>query len=291
MDKKPIQTVISTSFTGKINTGSYENESPFYSISETYADLLTDQEIKLRQSALHKYCYDQFKKHEEQAKIERIQREYQSIRFYEVDEGRSYPSVTSIIGWDADFFMPTEQLQQHCSRGSIIDRQIQIYLETGVWKEPKEIPEIYPDLKIVSAGNLKLELDDSNFIGFYEKYPFKNISCQNLHINDEFEYAGTSDIIGVIESKNKGAWEKVEGVIFDVPTIFDVKCGAMDKTKFMKQVTAYAQCDKDIKQVGIIHLNKENKSGFSRPVICDDLNKYWSLFLDDRDKFRKRYGV
>lgn len=291
MEKKPTQTVISASFTGKINTGSYENESPFYSISETYTDVLQDGEIKQRQSELHKYCYEQFKKHEEQAKIDRIQKEYQHLRFYEIGEGKRYPSVTTVIGWDADFFMPADQLQQHASRGSIIDKQIQIFLETGEWREPKLIPEIYPDLKIVKAGNLKLELDDSNFRGFYEKYPFRMISCQTLHINNDLEYAGTSDIVCVIDSKNKGDWEKIEGVIFDVPTILDVKCGSMDKTKFMKQITAYAKCSPEIKQIGIIHLNKENKCGFSKGIIEKDLEKYWSLFLDDRNKFRKRYGV
>lgn len=55
MDKKPTQTVISASFTGKINTGSYENESPYYAISETYTDTLQDNEVKERQKQLHKY--------------------------------------------------------------------------------------------------------------------------------------------------------------------------------------------------------------------------------------------
>lgn len=286
---------ISASFTGKISTGNFENESPFYSIKEIIEENeeenISDIVVKERQRELHEMCYQQFKRQAEVAYSEKIAKTYQNIRFYDGLEGRKYPSVTSIIGWDSDFFMSPEELQQHASRGSIIDKQVELYLLTGAWKQPEEIPEIYPDLVIVKKGNLGLLLDDSNFLGFFKEYPFKTIICQDSLLNHEHQYGGRRDIKCVIESTNKGKWEKIEGVLFDVPTILDVKAGSMDKPKFMKQQVAYWHCDPEIKQVGIIHLNKENKCGYAQPVIETNKEKYWSLFLSDREKFRKRYAI
>lgn len=285
---------ISASFTGKISTGQFENESPFFSVKEIIeenGETLSDLVIKNRQQELQDMCYGQFKSHAEKAYSEKIAKTYQNIRFYDGLEGRKYPSVTSIIGWDSDFFMSPEELQQHASRGSIIDKQVEVYLNTGTWKQPEEIPEIYPDLVIVKKGNLGLLLDDSNFLGFFKDYPFKTIICQDTLLNHEHQYGGRRDIKCLIESTNKGKWEKIEGVLFDVPTILDVKAGSMDKAKFMKQQTAYAKCDPEIKQIGIIHLNKENKCGYAQPVIETNLEKYWSLFLNDRAKFKQRYAI
>jgi hypothetical protein len=292
---------ITASFTGKIPTGSYENESPFYALKETieFDDEggYNDTAIKERQQQLHDLCYQQFKQHAEVAYSERIAKEYRNIRFYPGENGTKYPSVTSILSWDADFFMSPDELQQHASRGSIIDKQVELYLKDlmegkePVWREPEAIPEIYPDLVIIKGGNLKLALDDSNFVDFFKKYPFKPLALQGVLINHEHRYGGRKDIKCVIESSNKGCWDKVEGVLFDVPSILDVKAGAMDKTKFLKQQTAYWHCDPEIMQVGIIHLNKETQQGFSKPTIETNREKYWSLFLRDRSNFKNRYGI
>ena len=285
---------ISASFSGKISTGSYENENPFFSLKESIEEdqfLITDDWIKERQKQLHSICYQQFKQRADVSYAERIAKTYQNIRFYDGANGKKYPSVTSVIGWDEDFYVSPEQLAQYGARGSVIDKQVELYLNTGEWKEPKDIPEIYPDLVILKNGSLGLVVDDVDFLTFFKEYPFKVIGLQTTHLNHEYCYGGTSDIKCVIESANKGKWEKVEGVIYDEPTILDVKSGAMDKTKFMKQVTAYAHCSNDVKQIGIIHLNKENKCGYAKPIIETNLEKYWTLFKRDRENFKKRYGI
>lgn len=293
------QIEISASFTGKISTGNYENESPYYAVKEVIE--LTDAEsqsltfsddlIKDRQRELNEICYGQFKRHADMAYSEKIAKTYRNIRFYDGKNGLKYPSVTSIIGWDADYHVSPEELAQYGARGTIIDKQVELYLKDGKWRTPKEIPEIYPDIVTLQGGNLGLVVDDVNFIDFYKAYPFKVISLQNTHLNHDHCYAGRDDIKCVIESGNKGKWEKVEGVLFDVPTILDVKTGSMDKTKFMKQQTAYAKCDPDVKQIGVIHLNNETKQGFSQPIVETNLDKYWSLFLKDRSNFKQRYGI
>ena len=291
--KKTIE--ISASYSGKIPMGSYENENPFFSVKEILENCeWCDEEIKLRQKQLQGICYDQFKQQAELAKMEHITKEFSNMHFYNGINGLKYPSVTSIIGWDKDFFMNDEELSQHAARGTIIDKQIEIYLNTGEWKEPKDIPEIYPELVIVKKGNLGLALDDVDFPAFYKKYPFKVLAQQVTVINDEHRYGGRSEIQCVIESENKGDWAKVDDVLFDVPTLLDVKAtSTLDKTYVMKQCTAYVKCPelKDVKQIGAIHLTKSNKCGYAKPVLENNLDKYWTLFIRDRENFKKRYGI
>lgn len=291
---------ISSSFTGKISTGSYENESPYFHIKEVYEfdgtnmmspEVLNDEAVKERQAYLQSVCFEQFKSRADAAYAEKVAKTYRNIRFYHGQNGQKYPSVTSIIGWDADFFISPEELAQYAARGTIIDRQVEVFLKTGEWKEPKDIPEIYPELVTLRGGSLSLVVDDVDFRGFYKDYPFKIIECQKTHVNDKYRYGGRSDILCIIDSSNKGKWEKVDGVLFDVPTILDVKSGSIDKTKHFKQQTAYWKCEPEVKQVGLIPLNNDTKQGFSKPIIETNPDKYWSLFLKDREQFRNRYGV
>ena len=134
-------TEISASFTGTISTGSYENSKPYFSVKEICETEkeLGDDFIELRQKQLHEMCYRQFQQHAELANSERIAREYQGIRLYDGENGRKYPSVTSIIGWDKDFYMKDDELAQHAARGTIIDKQVEIFLNTEEWKEAKDI--------------------------------------------------------------------------------------------------------------------------------------------------------
>lgn len=289
---------ISASFTGTISTGSYENEKPFYSIKEVIEidedqnTLITDFEIEKRQKELHDICFSQFKKQEVASYQEKLAKTYRNIRFYEGKDGLKYPSVTSIINWDKDFHIPPDELKQYASRGTIIHKQVEIFLSTGEWKEPKDIPEIYPDLVIVTRGNLGLEIDDVDFRTFYKDYPFKVITLEDTLLNHDLKYGGRLDIKCVIESENKGKWDKIEGVIFDKPTILDVKTGkSLDKTSALKQQTAYWHCDNEVEQVGIIHLTNENKCGYAKPTICTNSEKYWHLFLKDLENFSNRYGL
>lgn len=289
--KRTIEIV--SSFTGKISVGQYENESPFFSLKETVEyenGEFTDEMMQARQKQLQDYCYQQFQKQAERAKFDRIKKEYQNIRFYEED-GKLYPSVTSITNWDADFRVPPDELQQYSARGTIIHKQVEIFLKTGEWKTPKQIPEIYPELVTLSQGSLSLSLDGYDFSQFYKDYPFKVLAQEERVINREEVYAGRLDIRGIIESSNRGKWDKVEGLLYDVETVFDIKTGTIDKTKHMMQQTAYAHCNDSIKQMVLIPLTSENKCGYAKPVVEIDKDKYWHLFKRERDNFKKRYGV
>ncbi len=287
---------VTASFTGKISTGQFENSSPFYSVKESieldsdFTDV--DMWINSRQSELQEMCRNQFKKVVEIEYQEKVAKAYSNIRFYDAGNGQKYPSVTSVIGMDDNFFMAPDELAQYGARGHVLHKQIEIFLSTGKWIEPKEISEIAFQVATVLKGTLGLSLDDVNFVNFFNDYPFKVIAQEKTVINHEFKYAGRLDIIGVIESTNKGKWDKIEGVVFDTPTIFDVKTSTtLDKLKAFTQEAAYAKTDDTISQMVIIHLNKENACGYGKPAVTGKLEHYWSIFLNHREKFRSRYGV
>lgn len=285
---------IMASFTGKISTGQFENESPYFSVKEVIDDAndMSDEIIKLRQSDLKELCYNQFKQHAEIAYQEKVAKAYQNIRFYDAGNGQKYPSVTSVIGMDDNFFMPADELAQYGARGTVIHKQIEIFLKTGKWLEPKEIPEVAFQVMTVLKGTLGLSLDDVNFINWYKDYPVRVIEQEKTVINHEHKYAGRLDLLVTIEKSNPGKWDKIEGVQFDTPTILDIKTSAtLDKVKGLTQQAAYAMTDPAVKQIGLIHLTKENVCGYAKPQVTPKIEHYWAIFINQRNKFKERYGV
>jgi hypothetical protein len=287
---------VSASYSGKISTGQFENENPFFSAKETIeVDETTEVAntlIDLRQSELKEICYTQFKRHAEIAYQEKVAKSYANIRFYDAGNGQKYPSVTSIINMDENFFMPADELAQYGARGTVIHKQIELFLKDGVWREPKDIPEVAFQVMTVIKGTLGLQLDDVNFTNWYKDYPIKVLEQEKTVINHEHKYAGRLDILCVIDSKNPGKWDKIEGIQYDTPTILDVKTSAtLDHLKGFTQQGAYAMTDPAVKQIGLIHLTKENVCGYAKPKLSNKIEHYWSIFLNKRAKFTERYGV
>lgn len=294
------QIEISASFTGKISTGTYENSSPFYAvkeiieIDELYDEppFFTDKDIDIRQKQLHDICYQQFKSFADVAYSEKIAKTYQNIRFYDGLNGIKYPSVTSIINLDENFFTPPDELAQMAARGTIIHKQVEIFLMTGEWKSPKDIPEIAPDYLTVIKGSLSLDIEDVDFRAFYAEYPFKTLNQEQIVLNHEHRFGGRYDIKCIIDSNNKGKWEKIEGILFDTPLLIDVKTSTvLDKTKGFTQGSAYAMCDPEIKQIVLCHLNKEVQRGFSIPALTTNLDRYQAIFKNKRNQFKTRYAI
>ncbi len=295
---------IAASFTGTIPTGNYQNEKPFYSVKEILEldeadDFIigsTDELIEQRQKQLHDMCYNQFRIQAEAANAERIANTYKNIRFYDGERGLKYPSVTSIIDLDKDFCMPEDELAQYGCRGTVIHKQIETFLLTGQWVKASELAEVSAAYLTVKRGNLGLDCENTNFRAFYKDYPFKVVALEQTILSHKYRYGGRMDILCIIESTNKGKWDKIEGVVFDVPTILDIKTGStLDKMSGLIQQSAYAKGvtanEQEVKQIGLIHLTKDNKCGFAKPVIETNIERYWNLFLNRLETFRQRYGV
>lgn len=285
---------IAVSFTGTISTGEFENEKPFFSMEEEFTG--NDLEIRKRQEDMYGMCRTMFDMVQKESIVRRIAKQREGMRFYPPE---NYPSVTSIIGWDDDYFMGAEELAQHGARGTILHKLSEYYDLHKVWKDPKEFPELYPDLVILKKGNLNLPLDDVDYPAFLEAYPITFISHEVVVKNHTHKYAGRQDAVGtpivIEEDKEKkikaNAWAKLG--VKPVLTLFDKKFGAMDEHKYMQQLTAYWNCpeNEDVKQIILIHLNKRTEQGFSKPKICTDKEKYMPLFLNNRENFKKRFGV
>jgi len=289
---------ITSSFTGTISTANYENSKPLFSVKEVVEldqevmNDLDDKYIENRQKQLHDLCYNQFKQIADQLYAERIAKTYKNIRFYDGIGGKKYPSVTSIINMDKDFGIPQDELQQYASRGTIIHKQVEIFLKTGTWMMPYNIAEVSSDWLTVKNGNLGLDCSDVDFMAFYKDYPFKVISQEETVLNHEYRYGGRQDILCRIESSNPGKWAKVDKVKFDVPTILDIKTSTtLDKINGLMQQSAYAKSQPDVQQIGLIHLTKSNKCGYATPVVETNLDRYFNLFLNKLEQFRQRYGV
>jgi predicted CopG family antitoxin len=270
------ETEIVASYSGKIATGRFENAAPFFSIKETWSDV-DDEFVQSRQKSLHGMCYERFAECEKREIADRIKEQNRHFRFYQINN-EQFPSVTSIIGWDADFFIPQEQLIQYGARGTIIHKQVEIFLKTGEWKSPEDIPEVYPELVILKKGELSLSLDGYDFCAFYEKHPFETMKTETQVFNLEYRYAGRMDIKGVFDGKI---------------SIMDVKTGTIDEEKCFKQLSAYAKAEgnEDVEQLVIIPLNSTTKQGFSKPKTECNIEKYWELFKRDRKLFKQRFGL
>lgn len=267
---------IVASYSGKIATGRYENEAPFFSLKEAWSGMADEEFIKefteARQSILSNMCYKKFSECEQRALIDKIKEQRKDIRFY-----GDYPSVTSIIGWDEDWYITPEQLVQYGARGTIIHKQAEIFLTEGVWKEPKDIPEIYTQMVILKKGSLGLSLDGYDFPAFMTKNPMEIVSTETKVLNDEHRYGGRQDF----KAKYK-----------DKVYICDIKTGSINKTKCFKQLSAYANCpgNEDVQGLMIVPLNSTTQQGYSKAVIEEDVNRYFPMFLDDRKSFTERFG-
>ncbi len=286
---------ISASFSGKISTGAWENMNPFFSIKENIelmeTEFFTDEQIKIRQSELQKICVDQFKREAEIAYQEKVAKAYKNIRFYDGKDGLKYPSTTSVINMDSDFFVSPEDLYQYACRGTVIHKLIETYLTTGKVVSPKDLPEIAFETMTVLTGSLGLSLDDINFVGFFADYPIKIIELEKTIINDEHRFGGRLDILCQVDSKNPGKWSKVEGVEFDKDLVIDIKTtGTLDKTKGFIQQASYCQT-LGVTQAVLAHMNKDTVQGFSKPVFTNKIDSYFSMFLAMRKKFQERYGL
>lgn len=276
---------VEASFQGVIPTASYANSRPGFMASEEFVldcpKEETDIVIADRQRELHLICYTQFQMAAEAAKIEKIQNDLKNFRFYEKD-GEKYPSVTSFLNYDKEFFVTDEELKQYCSQGNIIDWEVKNYVLTGKWVESKDEPSLAADRWIIKSGKLQLALGGWDFIGFLEKYPIKDLKvCDKAVFNEQFRYAGTPDL---------------EGIYNDLPTLISLKRTKSEVDNFTQEA-AYSKCKgmEHIKQMIVIALKSGedggNKQGYSKPLVSTDMDRYFEIVKYRRNEFKKIYGI
>ena len=280
---------ITTQFTGVISTGEFENERPLFALEEEFDG--ADDKVKARQEVLYQICRQLFDKVQKESIVRKLEKIRKDLRFYPRN-GEQYPSVTSIIGWDDDFFITEEELLQYAAQGEINHLKLSYFIKDKKWYEAKEIPEAHYFMVILKGGSLKLPFDSGNLPAFLEKYPIDFIDSETIVYNDEHKYAGRRDAYGTPVKSD--AWDKLK--VKYVPTLFDLKRTAHEKKNF-KQLSGYAEASPEkIEQLVVIPISdgpesKPIKQGFSQPLITQNIEAYFKMFLQDREQFYKRFLI
>jgi len=263
---------IKASITGAIPIASYENLKPFYEIS---AELEAGDNLDDKMTELRGIVRSHFEREGNNAKADLIQKQYSGIRLYEKD-GKKYPSVTSILGWNTDWKISEDELQQYGSRGTIVHKLVEKFLSGGGWVDPTEIPDLSNDVATVTAGSLALSWKDCSYEKAVEAIngDLEVIMQEQELFNDENLYAGRADLVCQYNGKK---------------TILDFKSGT---TTDMLQLAAYAACLEGVEQMVIVPVGPtDNKSGFKKPIISTDVQGEFKRFLYARASFRQRFGI
>jgi hypothetical protein len=221
------------------------------------------------------YLHTVFDGESNRGKADLIDKQYSNVRFYEKD-GKKYPSVTSVIGWDKDFHVTEDELRQYASRGTIVGEMVERYLmDKPEWIDPTQEPSLREDVSVLMGGSLMMTWEQCTHKAFIKQFGSKieAESIQGIVYNEEALYAGTYDILG-----------RYDGV----KSLMDVKCGGWE----MRQLAAYAVCLEGVEQLVVLPVGPtDNKCGYKRPVVCDTIGKEYEEFLKARARFKKRFGI
>lgn len=275
------QIEITVSATGKIPRRSFENYSPFFSIKEIVPGPLSDEARILRQKELYREIHALFNAERDNIRLEELQDQFKNLRFtLNPNTGKKYPHVTDILYWDADFYISADKLTQYGARGSAIHAMVDHWINNKEWT--REVIN-KRDLILLETGSLRLidTLDDINFLAFIEKHgsDFTFGEGEFRGFNDEYFYCGKLDRLGTYQG---------------VPCIIDWKCRGGQTTDF-KQMAMYRKLEdprlRDITRMVIVPLNPDNKAGYGKPMVSDEIEKYFNLALRDRHDFRDKFGI
>lgn len=263
---------ITVGLSGVIPIASYENFRPSFSITAEPIDGENPDKII---TSLQEYLHRLMMEESNRSKAEAIEKMYAQIRLYEKGN-KKYPSVTSILGWDKDWHgMTDDDLLQYASRGKILEYICTYYLLHKEWVDPETVDVLKEDLAILKRGSRQLSWQDNSCKAFMEKYAEIIVveQFQKTVFNEEHNYAGTMDIVGLFDGKK---------------SIMDFKSGTHD----WRQLAAYAICEDNIEQLVILHIGPtDNKCGYKKPTICTTIETEFKAFLKARAKFRHRYGI
>ncbi len=208
--------------------------------------------------------------------------------------GIKMPSVTTVLhphGID----YPAELLEQYAARGTLVHKQIEVFLLEGIWREDpnhlrshlkdkEEKEKIKQALKILENGKLGLSTKQCSFPNFYEKYralfTFNNL--EQAVQNTTHNYCGTFDCHGTYKGK---------------PAIIDFKTASDYNTEklnsYFQQLSAYANADgiEKIKYLVVIPLNPKSSVGFDPPLVTTKVKSFFREFLKKREVFKSLYGI
>lgn len=181
------------------------------------------------------------------------------------------------------------ELMQYAAMGTIIHGMAEIILK-GI-KSPTYLWEKYKDeWTLVQEGSLKLNPSNANAHGFMEAHPDIGwkVAKEDVEVemfDDDMMLCGTSDLF----TTYKG-----------LPCTLDWKTSrsysAEKKLRYFKQLALYSIMKE--KKTGvkdqfliIAPLNPNNKCGYGKAIITEEVDKYRELALKDLQTFNQIYNV
>ena len=189
------------------------------------------------------------------------------------------------MGWEGyDNGLPEHKLIQYGARGTVVHKQIQVYLDSGMrnWIDPLHLLDVREELAILKYGDIGLKVEACDFKAFLGEYGKEFIwgKGEVAVYNEDFGYAGTLDRIAHFKG---------------MPAIVDFKTAVSMDTKkterYFKQLAAYANaCPLPSKALVIVPLIAKGK-GYAAPIVTTEIDHYFALFLKDLESFKKVYHV
>lgn len=274
--KKKKEITITCGLSATIPTTQYANIQPSYFIKQS----VEAESIEATLETVRKLLKRTIDADYERVRVAKIKKQRSDIRITEKD-GKQYPHVTSIIGAIEPIDYPEELLRQYGARGTLVHAQVEHFFRTQVWEtDVLKIPGTKLDYLTMSQGSLGLKTESCNFMGFWEAHgkDFDIIDIETPVFNSEHVYTGRRDVLARYKGKLS---------ICDIKTSSSYVASKIGR--YWKQLAAYARCEQEIEQLVIIPLNP--KKGFEKPIIETDIDKFFNLFLQDRQAFRSLYNL
>lgn len=276
-----------------VSSGPYENLRPHFVFDVTYlgvekfpkeefsrdlVDAITAQQVS------YEKLYKQIEHVEAQAMQKAIEKFHKDIRWYtDPKTGERWPSVTSVIDFanPIEWFVDKTQLRGLASRGQVVDMVMQKFIEDkGThWTAPEDIDEAIRHLSIMKDTGVEIS---GNLPAFVEKFNVKFVSGHCHVVNEKDKYGGEPDVICTFG-------DDPALVLADLKSFNPDAKGRM---RTMKQCAAYAMAhETKVDKIAIIPVHGTNQQGYSKPIITDEIEKYYGMFLADRKVFFNTFGI
>jgi len=238
-----------------INTGNYENISPMFNIKriiQSSTDLNITNELNAMKDIVDGQLNDYIKAH---------QAEILNPRTYEKD-GKKYVSVTQVI---TPIKPKIPNFELYGLRGDIYHR---------IYKRWTTENKYIVDISLEEKEKLKpvKGIEDNALDWIIKLEDIEYITSEKTVYNDTYLYAGTYDSAGLFKK---------------VPSVLDLKSGRIDLDKCFMQLSAYAKC-LDVEQMVILPIHPSEKH---EPIISNEVDFYFGMFIQKRKDFKERYGL
>lgn len=269
-------TEISCKLIAVIPTAEYANIQPCYEIIQQVPKGEESKSI----DEMRKLLQSKIDADYEMVRIKKFKEQFKDIKISEKD-GKHFVHVTSVLEALSPIDYPKELLMQYASRGTLVHAIFEHFLRTQQWEfDVLKIPGTKLDYQIVTKGSLGLKISDCDPKGFWEAHgkDFAIMDVETKVYNEQYLYCGTRDMLGRYKGKLS---------IIDIKTSASYTGSKLDR--YWKQCAAYAKCEEGVEQLVIIPLNP--KKGFEKPIVTDEVDKYFDMFLQDREALKQMYNV